>query len=176
MEIEIKAKCADYNAVETKLKELKCMLKKESRQVDKYYNAPIRDLRKTNEYLRLRHSFGENNGTFAYHINIADGVNEEIEVEISDIKKFQKILIAFGFLQLGTIDKYRKKFLLRDFVITLDDVKNIGSFIEVESEGSEQDIYRIKSECLEILERLGVPRENQCNIWLCDIATGKVKL
>jgi len=176
MEIEIKAKCTNYPIVENNLRKLNATIKKESRQVDEYYNAPTRDIRKTNEYLRLRYNFSENKGTFAYHINIADGVNDETEVDISDIEKLRKILVAFGFELLGKIDKHRKKFLLNEFVITLDNVKDIGSFIEVEGDGTEAEIKMIKSKCLELLETLGVPKENQCNIWLCDIATGKMEL
>lgn len=176
MEIEIKARCTDYKSVEDKLKQLKAILKKESRQIDEYYNAPNRDIRKTKEYLRLRNNFGENKGTFAYHVNIADGVNDETEVDISDIQKFRKILHTFGFNLLGTIDKHRKKFQLGEFIVTLDDVNNGGSFIEVEGDGTEQDIEHIKSNCLKLLEQLGVPKENQCNVWLCDIATGKAML
>lgn len=176
MEIEIKAKCTDYGLVEKNLSKLNAKLKKESRQIDDYYNTQNRDLRKTNEYLRLRHSFGENKGTFAYHVNLADGVNDETEVDISDVEKFRKILKAFGFEILGTIDKHRKKFILGEFEVTLDDVKDVGSFIEIEGKGTEKDVERVKKECLELLEKLGVPRANQCNVWLCDIATGKVKL
>ena len=90
MEIEIKARCTDYGLVEKNLSKLNAKLKKESRQIDDYYNAQNRDLRKTNEYLRVRHSFGENKGTFAYHVNLADGVNDETEVDISDVEKFRK--------------------------------------------------------------------------------------
>ena len=62
MEIEIKARCTDYGLVEKNLSKLNAKLKKESRQIDDYYNAQNRDLRKTNEYLRVRHSFGETKG------------------------------------------------------------------------------------------------------------------
>ena len=122
MEIEIKAKCTNYPIVENNLRKLNATIKKESRQVDEYYNAPTRDIRKTNEYLRLRYNFSENKGTFAYHINIADGVNDETEVDISDIEKLRKILVAFGFELLGKIDKHRKKFLLNEFVNVISNV------------------------------------------------------
>jgi adenylate cyclase class 2 len=177
MEIEIKAKFEDKQQIIEKLISLQAVGKKQKHQIDDYYNHPERDLRKTNEYLRLRHIPGETKGIFAHHINISDGVNKEFEVSVDDIKTFKTILKALNFSLLGTIDKKRETYLLNDAIITLDEVKDIGNFIEVEVAGEETEIKEKKAQCLQILQTLGLSKEAICeNIWLCDIATGKTTL
>jgi len=176
MEIEIKAKFTDKEKIKIKLAELGAEKEKEKHQIDEYYNHPSKDTKQTNEYIRLRYKHGGEQGIFAHHINISDGVNKEFEVKIDDVDTFKQILKNFDFPLLGTIDKKRETFKVNDFTITIDEVKNIGNFIEIETFGEEDEIEAKKTKCLELLETLGIPKENQCNIWLCDIATGKSKL
>jgi len=176
MEIEVKAICKNKEKLIETLQALRATEEKEKHQIDEYYNHPSRDTRETNEYIRLRYKQGKNEGIFAHHINIADGVNKEYEVEVKDIETFKQILEGLNFPLLGTIDKLRKKFKLEEFTITFDEVKDIDNFIEVEIDGEESEIEEKKNQCREMLERLGVPKEDLCHskIWLCDIATGKI--
>ena len=177
MEIEVKAKFDDREKVKEKLKLLGAVEEKEKHQIDEYYNHPAKDITKTNEYLRLRFAPNENTGVFAHHINIADGVNKEFEVGVSDVGVFKEILKNLGFDLLGVIDKKRKTYSLDEFSITFDEVKDIGNFIEVEVDGEENEIEEKRNSCLEMLEKIGVSKDKLCKkIWLCDIATGKTKL
>lgn len=177
MEIEIKAYSENKGKIIENLGKLGAVEEKEKHQVDEYYNHPAKDLTKINEYIRLRYKPGENKGVFAHHINIADGVNKEFEVEVGDLKTFKEMLVNLGFKMLGIIDKKRKTYSLNDFKITFDEVKDIGNFIEVETDGDETQIEKKRAECIEVLEKIGVPRSKLCkNVWLCDIATGKTKL
>tara|TARA_Y100000034_G_scaffold136858_1_gene216433 strand:- start:76 stop:624 length:549 start_codon:yes stop_codon:yes gene_type:complete len=176
MEIEVKATYKDREEIRDKLRELGATQQKTKHQIDEYYNHPSRDTRKSNEYIRLRYKPGENKGIFAQHINIADGVNKEFEVEVGDINVFKQILENFGFKLLGIIDKKREGYKLGEFSITLDDVKDIDNFIEVEVDGDESEIKEKKASCIEMLEKLGVSEDRICKgIWLCDIATGRME-
>ena len=176
MEIEIKATFKDKEKIIAALKSLGAVEEKQKHQIDEYYNHPSRDTRESNEYIRLRYKFGGNKGIFAHHINISDGVNEEHEVEVEDIKTFKKILENFGFPLLGVIDKKRETFNLDEFTITLDEVKDIDNFIEIEVDGEESEIEEKKERCYQLLERLGLSRDDVCKgVWLCDIAIGKIK-
>jgi len=176
MEIEIKATFEDKEELVKSLKSIGAVEEKEKHQIDEYYNHPSRDTRETNEYIRLRYKEGENNGIFAHHINIADGVNKEFEVPVDDIKSFKQILENLGFPLLGVIDKKRLTFLYNAFKITIDEVKDIGNFVEIEVDGKESEIDEKKAQCIEMLEKIGLSKDNLTNkIWLCDIATGKIK-
>jgi len=176
MEIEIKATFDNKEKVRDKLNKLGAIEKKEKHQIDEYYNHPNRNTRETKEYLRLRHKEGENEGIFAYHINIADGVNKEFEVKVDNLKTFKQILEGLNFPLLGIIDKKRETFELEGLTITIDEVKDIDNFIEIEADGEESEIEQKKQECVEMLEKIGISRKNICKgVWLCDIATGKIK-
>ena len=176
MEIEIKSTYDDKEKIRKRLVELGAKEEKVKHQIDEYYNHPSIDTRETNEYIRLRYKKDAKDGIFAHHINIADGVNKEYEVEVSDIETFKQILKGLKFPLLGVIDKRREGYELDEFKITLDDVKDVDNFIEIEVDGEENEIAEKKESCYKMLEKLGVPRSNVCKkVWLCDIATGKIK-
>jgi len=176
MEVEVKAICANLKEPKEILIGKGAKLNEILHQVDIYYNAPNRDLRLTNEYLRLRFLQGDKKGVFAYHRNLSDGVTEEKEIGISDLRIFKRILSALGFRKLGRIEKRRSTYELGNYKISLDDVKGIGKFVEVETQCEEKEALQKRSLCLDLLESLGIPREKQVHIWLSDIATGKSKL
>ena len=176
MEIEIKAKVEDKAKLRQALIRIGAKEEKNKHQIDEYYNHPSRDTRKTNEYLRLRFNNGESKGIFAYHINLSDGVNKEFEVSVDSIETFRQILKGLNFILLGIIDKRRTEFKFEEFKISIDEVKNIDNFIEVEVDGEEAEIAAKKESCLGMLDKLGISRDKICKkIWLCDIATGRIK-
>ncbi len=176
MEVEIKAICHNLVEIEAILRERGATVMENSHQVDVYLDAPNRDLRQTNEYLRLRFLSGDKRGIFAYHRNLSDGVTKECEVEISNLRLLKRILSALGFKPLGKIDKKRITYELGNYKISLDDIKGIGKFIEVETECGEKEAPGGRNLCIGVLESLGISRENLVNFWLSDIAIGKSKL
>lgn len=177
MEIEIKAICENKEEVKTKLKEIDAVEGKQKHQIDEYYNHPSRDTRQTKEYIRLRYKPDSQEGVFAYHLNISDGVTKEFEIKVDNVKTFKEILEKLGFPLLGVIDKQRETYTHNDFKITLDDVKDIGMFVEIETDGEESEIKEKKEQCAKLLEQLGISREKiNNNIWLSDIATGRTTL
>ena len=177
MEIEIKAICENKKAVKTKLKEFGATKGKQKHQIDEYYNHPSRDTRKTKEYIRLRYNPDSEEGVFAYHLNISDGVTKEFEIKIDNVKTFKEILEKLGFPLLGVIDKQRETYNYNEFKVTLDDVKDIGMFVEIEADGDKTEIPEKKEQCAKLLEQLGISKDKiNNNIWLSDIATGRTKL
>jgi len=176
MEIEIKATFDNKENIKNALKSLGAQEEKTKHQIDEYYNHPSRDTRKTKEYIRLRFKPEDTKGIFAYHVNIADGVTKEYEVPVENLPVFHDILKGLNFPLLGVIDKKRETFKLGEFSITIDEVKDIGNFIEIETDGEESEIAEKKAKCLEMLKKIGLSEKNLCNnVWLCDIATGRTK-
>lgn len=58
----------------------------------------------------------------------------EYEVDISSFEKMEKILNAIGYMNIACVNKVRTKYLLRnEFEIVLDEIKDLGFFIEVEA-------------------------------------------
>ncbi|MEA3515363.1 MAG: class IV adenylate cyclase [Nanoarchaeota archaeon] len=172
MEIEIKARLKDKKKVATKLKQLGAEEQKQKHQFDQYYNHPSKDIRETNEYIRLRYLHNKNKGKFCYHVNAGDAT-KEYEVPVEDINTFKQILKLCGFSPLGLIDKKRRTFDLDSFEITIDEVNGIGDFLEIEIDGEINEVKVKKARCLKLLEKIGLSKQDTCNIWLCDIATRK---
>jgi len=172
MEVEIKAKCNDLNSVKRQLIKLKTGPAGTKRQLDQYYNLPHKDLRGTKTYVRLR-KIGSK-GIFALHENLNIGTTKETEVEVDNVKEFEKILEGLGLTKLGLIDKKREKFILGEFEVCLDKVKGIGSFVEIETQGNTKNWKQKRMKCIELLKKLGLNENSLTNLFLCDIATKKV--
>ena len=57
---------------------------------------------------------------------------KDLEIPISDTKKHILLLESIGFTDKTKIKKHRKSYLYEDFIIDIDTVKDIGTFIEFE--------------------------------------------
>jgi len=171
MEVEIKAKCENFAPIVAKLNTLGAHPVKIKRQIDQYYNHPQKDIRGTKEYIRLRSSGGK--AVFAYHVNLNVESTKEYEVEVADFEQFQKILEFCGFVKLGLIDKNRQQFVIDEYIICLDAVAGIGNFIEIETEGNDENYKEKHKGCMELLTKLGLSKKDLSSVWLCDVATAK---
>ena len=173
MEVEIKVKCdeSEFDRIRQKITELGGTKANEKRQKDQYYNLPQKDLRGTREYIRVRDEGDET--VLAFHRNISDGLTHEYETSVGNKKMLDIILENFGLTKLGLIDKYREKFLLNEFEICLDKVKDIGTIVEIETDGNEQNWEEKQKSCIELLTKLGLSKNKQSKEYLCDIATRK---
>ena len=127
----------------------------EKRQVDQYFTPAHRDFLSKNpieEWLRLRDSSG------AYSLNYkkwhfdGDGRGlyaDEYETKLENFQMAEKILVAVDVKPLVVVDKNRKVWLYADYEISLDSVKDLGDFVEIEYKGQ-----RDSSEHKEILEEM----------------------
>ena len=125
-----------------------------SRDLDKYFNAPHRNFLEktpTEEFLRVRikkdASFFTNNNTskknvvasFTYKHGYWNSKGEhthsdESETRVENFEQLEKILDALSFKKILVIDKIREIYKVRNtFEISLDKVKGLGYFIEIES-------------------------------------------
>ena len=162
MEIEIKVPVRDERGTERKLKKLRARLIKIENQTDTYYSAPDRDFARTDEALRIR--CAGRRKTLAYKgpkIDTRSKSREEVETEVEDAEKVAKILNFLGYKKVATVRKRRKIYRLSrpsHFTISLDRVQKLGSFLEVESVGSERDLPRLRNGAFELIEKIGVKR------------------
>jgi adenylate cyclase, class 2 len=173
MEVEIKAKCDEskFDSLKEKIIELGGVKAKDKHQVDQYYNLSHEDLRGTKKYVRVRQ---EGDGAIlAFHENVNKGLTNEYETKVEDNKMLEIILEKFGLKKLGLIDKYREKFDLNEFEICLDKVKNIGTFVEIETDGNESNWEEKRNDCINLLKKIGLDEKDLTNEYLCDIATKK---
>lgn len=79
----------------------------------------------------------------------------ERELEISDPKVLEDIILMLGFKKIVQINKTRRKCKMGDIEICVDDVKGLGGFVEVEKITAE-DPEIVQRELLDFIARLGV--------------------
>jgi adenylate cyclase class 2 len=162
IEIEVKASVEDPKQLERSIIEFGATPIGIQMQADTYYNAPYRDFGKTDEALRIRVEEGKSVLTYkGPKMDTVSKTRKEVETEIKDIDGMGNILSSLGFFPVATVSKKRKNFRLGDFFISLDEVRNLGYFIEVEIGAKDSRNYQEKVERIfKFMGKLGISRES----------------
>ena len=167
IEVEVKAHVKDFNSVKNALSNLNAERIKTEYQEDIYFNAPHRDFAKTDEALRIRKvsKTGFKDSKYeklilTYKGKKMDSISKtrkEIEVEIKDMEKISAILENIGFLPVAKVNKKRIIYNYQGFIISLDDVLNVGNFVEIETEAHEGENFEDSlKQIFEIYKKLGI--------------------
>ena len=146
IEIEAKIKVADLGEFGKRLEQVAGRLQSRVIQRDFYYDRAVEPLQGAGSGLRLRqetdHSKREKNVLcFKGPVNHSGSLKEreEIEFEVRDTRKVQDFLHALGYDLCLTFEKHRTVWLLDECVVCLDQVVELGDYIEIEGP-SEQAI------------------------------------
>ena len=127
-------------------------------QRDTYYRHPGRDFAKTDEALRIREEEGRT--TLAYKgpkLDPATKSREELQVPLVGPGEMGALLLRLGFEPVAVVEKRRRTFHLRGLEVDLDEVKGLGTFLEVEAIGCE-DLAEGRERVLGLLRELGLSR------------------
>ncbi len=161
IEVEVKARVSDPKLVERSIIALGASPMGIEMQADTYYSSPYRDFGETDEALRVR--VQDNKYLLTYKGPKMDSISKtrkEYEVEVNDADSMGNILSSMGFAPIATIVKKRKMFRLGDFLISLDEVRKLGDFIEVEISIRDSKFHEDKVESIfRLFEKLGINRE-----------------
>lgn len=105
----------------------------EEKQRDIYYNSPIRDFRISDEALRIRQTNDKVELTYkGPKLSSQSKSRIEINVEISSLEDMDTILQKLGFKKVMELEKRRWNFKVDSYTVSLDSVKDLGEFIEIE--------------------------------------------
>lgn len=148
LEVEAKFRLNDPTAVEARLHSWGARLFADHAEADHYMNAPDRDFAKTDEAFRLRRIGSTNQ--FTYKGPRRDAVlktRTELEVDCppgeASAEAFLKLFLYLGYRPTAVVRKRRRIYeWQRDgFVVhaCLDDVENVGRFVELEIVAEEKD-------------------------------------
>lgn len=156
IEMELKALLRNKSAVKKKLEEYGCKWSGVCLQVDTIYEmnnvwkkvgVPIFRIRKCNNEKILTLKMLEED------MNTA----KELELTISDDEMMDKMLKAIGFFPKVQVIKRREITKYRGFNICIDEVSNLGLFIEIEKLSLESEYKeKVYSDMKMILAELGV--------------------
>jgi adenylate cyclase class 2 len=160
-EIEVKVR-ADHTPVRERLRDRNAEHVGTVRQTDTYYDHPARSFPATDEALRIRREKpdnGESVTRLTYKgplVESASKTREEIETEVGDAEALDATLRALGFDPVPEVSKERERFALGEYTVTLDTVEGIGTFVEAESRGTEDEIETVREGARELLRDLGL--------------------
>ena len=91
--------------------------------------------------------------------------SDEYEIEISDFETAIKIMEQLGLKELIKIDNEKHTFVTDMYEIVLEDVKDLGLFLEVErfEVKDEEDIPAIKKDIRKFIDKLGIEVSKELN-------------
>ena len=161
-EIEVKAKVKDFEALISKLNEIGCVLSEPITQDDYVYNQKgvnLKDHSHNTPVLRIREQ--GNKIIFTLKKNRSNELDcIEKEVDVNDRDTMFDIFELLGFQKTVEVHKKRKKGNYHEYEICLDEVQDLGSFIEVEKI-SDEDGEKVQNELFDFLKMLGVEKEDR---------------
>ncbi len=160
IEVEVKLPLRDAEELKRRLNELGATFIAEEDERDIYFNAPHRDFAKTDEALRIRFS---KDTTLTYKGPKLDKVSKtrkEMVVPIADADQAIAVLKTLGFKEVATVVKRRRTYQLNDLNISIDDVRDLGTYMEVEVIVSSENYQPALNRIFETLCKLDLNKEN----------------
>ncbi len=164
-EVENKFSVGDVAALELRLEARGAPLEDPQLQIDTYYRHPGRDFAKTDEALRIRRMEAENFVTYkGPKVDKTTKTRKEIEVPIGDgdsgADKFATLLESLGFTVVAEVRKRRRKSKIvvdgNDVEIAVDEVDNVGGFIELELRATDETLDAARKCLISVAGELGL--------------------
>lgn len=159
--------------------------KGQNETIDIYYYEPLRkNLQVINdeyptEWFRIRN---KNNQAFiTYKKDNYNGktwvYSDEHETEVTDFETCKEIIHKLGFKELVTIDNIKHTFETELYEIVLEEVKELGLFLEVErlNVNDNESIDKIKTEIQTFIDNLGINVSKELNMGKPELMLKKIK-
>lgn len=162
-EIKIKAKVADKNSLLAAIKDAGIALSQPIKQHDVVYGqVGVGDNEPGSIWLRIR---TENDTTtiFTLKQQYSGGLDSiEHETQVADSDELAAIIATLGFTLYSDLTKTRQKAHYNGIEICVDEVNNLGVFIEAEKLAEKNaDGVAVTAELWAELEKLGVDKVNE---------------
>jgi len=134
LEIEVKIKVESFELLKKKLIDMGAELCGNGYQEDVYYNSPVCDFGITDEALRVRYSGEKAEATYKGPKlpGSSAKARKEINISVSSGQDFEKMLKRLGFRRTSVVSKQRDEYRFNETLIALDNVDDLGKFIEIE--------------------------------------------
>lgn len=140
MEIEIRAAINNLTEIESKILEKGAILFKEKQQEDVYFGEMcLYEKIGYSFMMRVRDEEGNIFLTYKGARTNKDGEWEEYEFPVENKLSAVEMLKSMGLEKIVQISKKRKEYKFGDFSICLDNIEELGNFIEIEYLSSDAD-------------------------------------
>jgi len=164
MEIELRARVQNLSLLEEKIKSLEGVEEKKSeeRQTDIYMKHENDETRKM--IIRIRKKYNKEQAILTFKgsapKNQEDIAWEDFDTAIENPDNLERLLINNGYTYVCLIDKVRQSFQYKEFEINIDNVRDLGIFIEIEKNANENEIQNVKNEITNLLNQLGIQNDD----------------
>ncbi|HWR16968.1 MAG TPA: class IV adenylate cyclase [Terriglobales bacterium] len=147
--IEFKARSADHQQIREILKNKNARYVGTDHQVDTYFFVPT-------GRLKLREGNIENSLIFYSRPDQAGPKLSDVTMSAVPPGSDLRAVLSKALGVLVTVDKHREIYFVDNVKIHLDRVEGLGTFIEVEAIGTEEDLPRLKGQCDSFRKEFGV--------------------
>lgn len=164
-EVELKFRIEIPETVETLLRQRGAIAQGVVSHADRYFNHPLRDFRQTDEALRVR-TIGDANWVTYKGAVIGTTAKTRHEIEVGfdegarSADQVLEILRLLGFRFVREVRKTRRSFTLNheghQFEIALDEVPELGHFLEIELLAEEDDRILAETALWKMAHSLGL--------------------
>ena len=127
-----------------RLQNLDAKLIDKKKEVDTYFNVAGRDSLTTKECLRVRETDTFDEITYKpptenFQVVKSHFAKRETNVSVNDGKEATALLECIGNTVLVVVDKEREHYSLDECAVTLDSVKDVGLFVEIEIQADDEE-------------------------------------
>lgn len=168
IEVEIKLKIRDKEKLTEDLKLAGFRPGDLVKEADIYYTSNHHDFAKLDEALRVRSiqnlTTGKKTSVITFKgakIDSCSMTRKELETEVGDPEIAMEILESIGFSPVPAVEKERLHFINQGITACVDNVKNLGDYLELEKiVETEAEKTEALQELEEVLQRLGYSMED----------------
>ena len=163
-EIEVKFKVDNLRLLEEKLQAKGCILSEPISQHDVIYSrysggVEFAEAKEGDVIIRLRHLAGITELNLKKQRS-SEMDNLEYESSVADPEAMHQILLILGWQPVVEVKKVRRQAKLGEYEICLDQVEQLGNFVELEKLTlDDADPVVVREELLAELETLGLERQ-----------------
>ncbi len=169
LNVEIKAKCRDSNRVRDYLHNNGAEYKGTDEQTDTYFNVP-------NGRLKLREGNIENNLIFYNRGNQAGPKDSHFHlVKVEDANGLKEVLTKSNKIKI-IVKKRREIYYIANVKFHIDEVPELGSFIEIEAGNLLADLSaeQLREQCNFYLHELGIKNEDLVEVSYSDMLLSSI--
>ena len=141
--------------------------------IDEYYYDPKSDILKPDKHNQLNHCLRLRSKNNEFFVTYKDDVFEkgkwlysnEYETEIQSIDIMKEIFNKLGLVKFIEIDNEKETFIANDYEIVIENVKDLGIFMEVEyCTNDDVDVIKVKKEIQKFIDDLGLNVSSELNM------------
>ena len=162
IEVEIKLKIRNKTLVMDSLKTIGFLKDRYVVEKDIYYTSEHHDFAALGEALRIRKvkdlESQRETSVITYKgakLDLVSMTRQELETEVEDGDTVRKILEQIGFCPVSPVEKQRLYFRKDNMTACLDDVKNLGNYLELEILTDTEKRTEALKQIEDVLESLG---------------------